>query len=39
MTDLPEKFLASMREILGDEYESFLTEFKDQRHYGLRVNT
>ncbi|MBQ6392912.1 MAG: RsmB/NOP family class I SAM-dependent RNA methyltransferase [Eubacterium sp.] len=39
MTDLPEKFLASMREILGDEYESFLTEFKDHRHYGLRVNT
>lgn len=39
MTDFPEKFLASMREILGDEYESFLTEFKDHRHYGLRVNT
>ncbi len=39
MTDLPEKFLVSMREILGDEYESFLTEFKDHRHYGLRVNT
>ena len=39
MTDLPEKFLASMREILGDEYESFLREFKDRRHLGLRVNT
>ena len=39
MADLPERFLASVREILGEEYEAFLSEFDDRRHYGLRVNT
>ncbi len=39
MADLPEKFLRTMQEILGDEYESFLSEFDDRRHFGLRVNT
>ena len=39
MADLPERFLATMREILGEEYEEFLSEFDDRRHYGLRLNT
>ncbi len=39
MADLPEKFLKTMQDILGDEYESFLSEFDDRRHFGLRVNT
>lgn len=39
MADLPQKFLAVMQEILGEEYESFLSEFDDRRHFGLRVNT
>ncbi|MDO4976289.1 MAG: RsmF rRNA methyltransferase first C-terminal domain-containing protein [Eubacteriales bacterium] len=39
MADLPERFLSVMQEILGDEYDSFLSEFDDRRHFGLRVNT
>lgn len=39
MADLPERFLATVQEILGEEYEAFLSEFDDTRHYGLRVNT
>lgn len=39
MADLPESFLASMREILGEDYERFLDGFSGERQYGLRVNT
>lgn len=39
MADLPQSFLDSMKEILGEDYEAFLTGFDGQRQYGLRVNT
>ena len=39
MADLPQSFLDSMNEILGEDYEAFLTGFDGQRQYGLRVNT
>lgn len=39
MADLPQSFLESMKEILGEDYEAFLSGFDGQRQYGLRVNT
>ena len=39
MADLPQSFLDSMKEILGEDYEAFLAGFNGQRQYGLRVNT
>ena len=36
--NLPEKYLASMKEMLGDDFESYLNSFDDTRLYGLRVN-
>lgn len=39
MADLPQSFLDSMKEILGENYEAFLAGFDGQRQYGLRVNT
>ena len=39
MADLPQSFLDSMKEMLGEDYEAFLAGFDGQRQYGLRVNT
>ena len=39
MADLPQSFLDSMKEILGEDYEAFLTGIDGQRQYGLRVTT
>ena len=39
MADLPQSFLDSMKEILGEDCEAFLAGFDGQRQYGLRVNT
>ena len=39
MADLPQSFLDSMKEILGEDYEAFLAGFDGQRQYGLRGNT
>ena len=39
MADLPQSFLDSMKEILGEDYEAFLAGLDGQRQYGLRVNT
>ena len=36
---LPEEYLNSMKELLKDEYESYLQSFDEPRLYGLRVNT
>ena len=36
---LPDKYLDSMKELLGEEYEAYLKSFDDARLYGLRVNT
>ncbi len=39
MNNLPESFLNTMRELLGDEFEAFLEAYDHPRQYGLRVNT
>ena len=36
---LPEKFLKTMKQILGEEYGAFLESFDGKRQFGLRVNT
>lgn len=37
--NLPVEFLDRIRELLGDDLESFLNSYDDERLYGLRVNT
>ncbi len=39
MTDLPEKYLKRMREMLGGDYQRFLASMDDEPVRGLRVNT
>ncbi len=39
MITLPEKFLESMRELLGEEYPAYLQCFEEESHTALRVNT
>ena len=36
---LPEEFQKRMKEMLGAEYEDFITGYEQPRKYGLRVNT
>lgn len=36
---LPEKYLESMKELLNDEFDSYIESFDEPRLYGLRVNT
>ncbi|MBE5926290.1 MAG: NOL1/NOP2/sun family putative RNA methylase [Lachnospiraceae bacterium] len=36
---LPEAFIDRMKEMLGDEFEEFLTSFNDEKYQALRVNT
>lgn len=36
--NLPEKYMDSMRKLLGDELDAYLESFNDSRLYGLRVN-
>lgn len=36
--NLPEKYTAAMKEMLGDDYEAYINGFNDKRLYGLRVN-
>ncbi len=36
---LPEKYLDTMKEMLGDDFQAYLDSFNDSRLYGLRVNT
>ena len=33
---LPEKFLKTMKQILGEEYGAFLESFDGKRQFGLR---
>ena len=35
---LPEAFLVRMQQMLGEEYESFLETFAQERHQALRIN-
>lgn len=37
--NLPEKYLNTMRAMLGTQFPAYLESFKDKRLYGLRVNT
>lgn len=39
MITLPEKFLESMKELLGEEYPAYLQCFEEESHTALRVNT
>lgn len=36
---LPEEFVNKMRELMGEEFDSYLESYKKPRFYGLRVNT
>ena len=35
---LPERYTESMKDLLGEEYNSYIDSFNDKRLYGLRVN-
>lgn len=37
--NLPEKYIETMKETLGDEFDAYINSFNDTRLYGLRVNT
>ncbi|MBS6644760.1 MAG: RsmF rRNA methyltransferase first C-terminal domain-containing protein, partial [Clostridiaceae bacterium] len=37
--NLPEQFTEQMKELLKDEYSSYINSFSEERFYGLRVNT
>lgn len=37
--DLPQEFLTRMKNMLGGEYEDFLSTYDEPRRFGLRVNT
>lgn len=36
---LPEKYISNMKDLLGNEFEEYITSFNEPRLYGLRVNT
>ena len=36
--ELPESFEKRMKEMLGDEYESYIESYDNPRQYGLRIN-
>ena len=38
MKNLPEEFLQTMQEILGEDYEPFLASYDEERHFSLRIN-
>lgn len=37
--DLPVRYIETMKEMLGSEFDDYLESFSDNRLYGLRVNT
>ena len=39
MIKLPQAFEEKMKNLLQDEYESYVQCYEEPRHYGLRVNT
>ena len=39
MINLPETYIESIKELLKDQYEAYLSSFSDKRTYGLRINT
>ena len=36
--DLPEAFEKRMKDMLGEEYDSYLDSYQQERQFGLRVN-
>ena len=36
---LPLKYTETMKALLGEEYDAYLSSFDEERFYGLRVNT
>lgn len=36
---LPDDFKSRMKKLLGDEYESFMSSYNEEKAYGLRINT
>ncbi len=36
--NLPDAFVTNMKKILGDEYDTFMSSYEEQRYYGLRLN-
>lgn len=36
--NLPEKYIEAMKDLLGEEFDSYIESFNDNRLYGLRVN-
>ncbi|MBR0382304.1 MAG: RsmB/NOP family class I SAM-dependent RNA methyltransferase [Eubacterium sp.] len=38
MKKLPEEFLQTMQEILGEDYKPFLASYDEERHFSLRIN-
>ena len=36
--ELPQKYLDSMKKLLGDDFDAYLESFNEKRLYGLRVN-
>ena len=36
---LPEKYLDTMKQMLGNDFQAYIDSFNDNRLYGLRVNT
>ena len=38
MAQLPQEFLTRMQDMLGDEFDAFLTSYDAPRTAGLRVN-
>ncbi len=39
MMNLPEQFEEQMKDLLGEEWETFQGSYQEHRHYGLRLNT
>lgn len=36
--NLPEEFVNRMKELLGDEYDEFISSYEDGNYHGLRIN-
>ena len=39
MINLPETYIKNMKELLKDEFDSYLDSFNNDRFYGLKINT
>lgn len=37
--NLPAEFIEKMKDLLGDEFDDYISCYQEPRWYGLRVNT